>query len=309
MSTPQVYLSSPTTRIHTRYYMPLTKKKKLFDFQDLKLVDIESPPLQVDGPPHPENGWTRFVCISDTHSNVYTVPKGDVLLHAGDLSSWGEADQLKQTVDWIASLEGFQVKILVGGNHDLCLDEDWCKSHSRGSQKSQEEREYEEAMKIIASEEVMERGIRYLEHGRLEFTTNEGRKWIIYGSPAAPKYALGAFQYKNSKEAEGRPLRRLVGLLEADNPADIYKRIPDDAEILLTHTPPYRTLDKTRKEKYAGCKVLKDVLDSGRLNRLRLHVFGHIHEAHGALLTEAGRAEVNAAMAWRGQAIIVDLKN
>ncbi|KAG7095992.1 hypothetical protein E1B28_006675 [Marasmius oreades] len=284
MSTSQDCSPTPTTRIFT-HYPTLLKTKKLFDLQDLK-HDFEFPPLQVDGPPHPGKGWTRFVCISDTHSNIYTFPKGDVLLHAGDLSSWGEVEQLKQTVDWIASLEGFQVKILIGGNHDLCLDEDWCKGYSP------EEREYEEARKLITNGEVMAKGIRYLEHGRLEFTTEEGRKWIIYGSPAAPRYALGAFQYKNSKEAE-----------------DIYKCIPDDTEILLTHTPPHQILDKTRKGIRAGCKVLRDVLDSGRLDRLRLHVFGHIHEAHGAMLTGNGRAEVNAALVRGGEAIIVDLKN
>jgi hypothetical protein len=30
--------------------------------------------------------WTRFVCISDTHCNMFDVPEGDVLLHAGDLT-------------------------------------------------------------------------------------------------------------------------------------------------------------------------------------------------------------------------------
>ncbi|KAL0570911.1 hypothetical protein V5O48_011051 [Marasmius crinis-equi] len=281
---------TPRTRIHTNYSVP-SRKKTITDMGELSLSDAYTPKL-VDGPPHPGKGWTRFVCISDTHSNIYTVPKGDVLLHAGDLSSWGSKAQLKQTVDWIASLEGFQVKILVGGNHDLCLDGNWGTSYSGGSGTSYEEQEHEEAMALITSEEVLEKGVRYLCHEQLDFTTKEGRKWVIYGSPAAPVYALGAFQYKNSKEAE-----------------EIYQCIPDDAEILLTHTPPHNILDKTRKGKAAGCQVLKSVLDSGRLRKLRLHVFGHIHEAHGAEVRKNGTAEVNAAVAWGGQPIIVDLKN
>src|SRR6266404_5126914 len=51
-------------------------------------------------PPHPGQGWTRFVCVSDTHSQTFAVPPGDVLIHAGDLSSWGSVKQLKVTVDW-----------------------------------------------------------------------------------------------------------------------------------------------------------------------------------------------------------------
>jgi Icc-related predicted phosphoesterase len=88
--------------------------------------------------------------------------------------------------------------------------------------------------------------------------------------------------------------------------SDIYEPIPQDTEILLTHTPPYRTLDKTRKGKHAGCKTLAARLRN--LSNLELHVFGHIHEAHGAL--ESGEyVSVNAAVHRVGQAVIVDLWN
>jgi hypothetical protein len=51
-------------------------------------------------PPHPGPEWTRFVLISDTHSRTqYPVPEGDVLIHAGDLSSWGGFWNLK--VYWL----------------------------------------------------------------------------------------------------------------------------------------------------------------------------------------------------------------
>ena len=64
-------------------------------------VDVEGTPL----PPHPGPGWTRFVCISDTHSRKYRVPPRDVLLHGGDLSSWGHPSQLATTIEWLKSLE------------------------------------------------------------------------------------------------------------------------------------------------------------------------------------------------------------
>lgn len=54
---------------------------------------------------HPGDGWTRFVCISDNHSRKFDVPSGDVLLHAGDLSSWGEYKQLEKTVKWLETLD------------------------------------------------------------------------------------------------------------------------------------------------------------------------------------------------------------
>ena len=57
-----------------------------------------------DVPPHPGQDWTRFVCISDTHSKTFSVPEGDVLIHAGDLCSWGAVKQLQVTMDWLVSL-------------------------------------------------------------------------------------------------------------------------------------------------------------------------------------------------------------
>ncbi|CCF46674.1 Ser/Thr protein phosphatase, partial [Colletotrichum higginsianum] len=32
---------------------------------------------------------TRFVCVSDTHNTAVKLPKGDVLIHAGDLTNQG----------------------------------------------------------------------------------------------------------------------------------------------------------------------------------------------------------------------------
>ena len=61
------------------------------------LYDINEPPPQ-------SPGTTRFVCISDTHSQDFEVPGGDVLLHSGDLSSCGKKAELERTLHWLASL-------------------------------------------------------------------------------------------------------------------------------------------------------------------------------------------------------------
>jgi hypothetical protein len=97
-----------------------------------------------------------------------------------------------------------------------------------------------------------------------------------------------------------------------------------ETEILLTHGPPAGILDKTRRGDNAGCAVLTGRLAAGQLPACRLHVFGHIHEGHGAVATGAyppqtvdgitqvlqgPRLSVNAAVKEIGQAIIVDLKN
>jgi len=33
-----------------------------------------------------EPGWTRFICVSDTHCRIFPIPEGDVFIHAGDLT-------------------------------------------------------------------------------------------------------------------------------------------------------------------------------------------------------------------------------
>ncbi|KAH7919901.1 Metallo-dependent phosphatase [Leucogyrophana mollusca] len=253
------------------------------------MTELESARVYTDFhhklPPHPGSEWTRFVCISDTHSRVFPVPPGDVLLHAGDLSSWGSLDELRPTVEWLKSLE-HPVKIMIAGNHDLCLDEQWgLQTYGINPDDIRHARAYVRS----------DAGLHYLEYEAFQFTAPSGRTWKVYGSPAAPIHVQGAFQYGTSEEARA-----------------IYDRIPLDTEILVTHTPPFMTQDRTRKGKNAGCQILASALQ--QLPECRLHVFGHIHEANGAQTdTDAsggtGRVFVNAAVASHGNAIVVDLKN
>ena len=57
----------------------------------------------------------------------------------------------------------------------------------------------------------------------------------------------------------------------------LYAAIPDDTDVLVTHTPPYGILDRDGSILY-GSRVL---LERVRTIRPRLHLFGHIHKAHG----------------------------
>jgi len=55
-------------------------------------------------PPKPSEDWTRFVCISDTHTHRFDVPDGDVLLHGGDLTHTGKVVEFKKTMEWLYGL-------------------------------------------------------------------------------------------------------------------------------------------------------------------------------------------------------------
>ncbi len=65
----------------------------------------------------------RFVAISDTHGchRDLKLPKGDVILHAGDICDKGNATHVQDFIAWFADLD-FEHKIFISGNHDIDLD-------------------------------------------------------------------------------------------------------------------------------------------------------------------------------------------
>ncbi len=63
----------------------------------------------------------KLVCIADTHGRHRDVdlPKGDVLIHAGDISVHGERQAFEDFNKWIYDL-GFDIVLFTMGNHDRC---------------------------------------------------------------------------------------------------------------------------------------------------------------------------------------------
>jgi len=191
----------------------------------------------------------RIVCISDTHSRDRQIqlPEGDLLLHAGDLTSRGQLAELAVVADWLRGLPHAH-KVVIAGNHDFCL-----------------QRTPSQARELLT-------GMHYLEDEALEI---EGLR--IYGSPWQPWFFDWAFN-----------LRRGPAL------AECWAKIPENTQILLTHGPPAGILDQTDRSLRAGCEDLTARLD--QLNDLRLHVFGHIHEAYGKHRDAQGRLFLNASI-------------
>lgn len=67
----------------------------------------------------------RIVCISDTHGHHtrITVPPGDVLIHAGDLSDTGTEVELRGALAWLGRLP-HRHKVCIAGNHDALFERD-----------------------------------------------------------------------------------------------------------------------------------------------------------------------------------------
>jgi Icc-related predicted phosphoesterase len=66
----------------------------------------------------------KILHISDTHGKHHLLkdlPKADIIVHSGDMSEDGKDSEVLDFLEWFCDLD-YPHKIVVAGNHDLCLD-------------------------------------------------------------------------------------------------------------------------------------------------------------------------------------------
>src|SRR5258708_2108849 len=65
------------------------------------------------------------VGVSDTHSKIaidtHKVPDCDILIHAGDATTFGNSDEIKKWIKWMQAQPATN-RCYCPGNHDLSLD-------------------------------------------------------------------------------------------------------------------------------------------------------------------------------------------
>jgi Icc-related predicted phosphoesterase len=114
----------------------------------------------------------------------------------------------------------------------------------------------------------------------------------IWGSPVTPLYG-GAF-----------------GKSKPEDRQTLWASIPEDIDILITHTPPFAILDHgLPSERREGCPYLFEAVFRARP---RLHVFGHIHAGYGTSRTSDTQF-VNCALLGEDgslsrQPVVIDLQ-
>ncbi len=66
----------------------------------------------------------KIVCISDTHGkhDQIQIPKGDILIHAGDFTKRGLIAEVQQFNQWLAA-QPHKYKIVIAGNHDFLFEQ------------------------------------------------------------------------------------------------------------------------------------------------------------------------------------------
>ena len=97
----------------------------------------------------------------------------------------------------------------------------------------------------------------------------------IWGSPVTPLYG-GAF-----------------GMSKPADRKRHWTHVPDKLDILITHGPPFGILDAAVGTD--GHQGDGELLEAVNRAKPRLHIFGHIHAAHGTVQTERTRF-INAAL-------------
>ncbi|MCJ1324873.1 hypothetical protein MMC10_001535 [Thelotrema lepadinum] len=163
--------------------------------------------LRGSSPPSPRDA-IRIVCISDTHTHTPSLPTGDVLIHAGDLTNAGTALDVQAQFDWLAALP-YQHVLVIAGNHDSFFDPRSRPADDKGKS-------------------IDFKNIHYLQHSKitLDFPSKNDRKLVVFGAPQIP--ACGgdemAFQYKREDDAWSGT-------------------VPANVDVLITHTPPRWHLD------------------------------------------------------------------
>ncbi|KAF2141281.1 uncharacterized protein K452DRAFT_251073 [Aplosporella prunicola CBS 121167] len=241
---------------------------------------------------------TRILIISDTH-NVHPatsdsearrpfkqpLPKADVLLHCGDLTMQGLLHEYETTLDMLAGIDA-ELKLVIAGNHDISLDKEFyhgpSKSGTRSNGKRMHLKNYEEdmpgkAMDIWTGAAAKKAGVTYLQEGTHAFTLSNGAKFTVYASPYQPEFCNWAFPYERH---EDRFNSREHSAPDAQNIATTPMPAQAGAvDIVMTHGPPLRRLDRTASGLDVGCPHL---LRAVQRVRPRLHCWGHIHEAWGA---------------------------
>eukprot|EP01006_Ploeotia_vitrea_P008792 TRINITY_DN20969_c0_g1_i1.p1 TRINITY_DN20969_c0_g1~~TRINITY_DN20969_c0_g1_i1.p1 ORF type:complete len:458 (+),score=59.92 TRINITY_DN20969_c0_g1_i1:90-1463(+) len=244
---------------------------------------VNTLPLVVPVDEITENSIT-VCCISDTHRKHRDVkfPEGggDILIHAGDITTKGEREVLADFVKWIEEAP-FKHKVVIGGNHDVSMNEEYYSSHWQ--------RYHHKRINVDKEMEQLKKVCHYLLDTKVELplTTPDGKEdtvVVVYGSPWQPWYKDMCWNAKR-----GYPIR------------DKWDRIPSSTagngvDILVTHGPPCGHGDLLTDEdppQHAGCVDLLHAVQ--QRVKPQLHVFGHLHEGYGKT-TDGQTVYVNAAL-------------
>lgn len=188
----------------------------------------------------------KITFISDTHTKHKQItphlPGGDLLIHAGDISSMGYKHEIQEFLEWFNGLDNYTHKIFVAGNHDWGFQDN--------------PKMCQELLDFYSS-------VTYLQDTSELFGYDYQSAVRVYGSPWQPEFHNWAFNLPRNGDQLDR----------------VWQQIPQDVDILVTHSPACGYLDcVVGQYDNLGCELLAErILEV----KPKIHVCGHIHTGYG----------------------------
>jgi Icc-related predicted phosphoesterase len=204
-------------------------------------------------------------CISDLHGHFPKLEGGDLLIIAGDLTARDTIPCWDKFFIWLDA-QNYRKKVYIGGNHDNFLTQ--------------------------CSNSFEDRMMGYKTNYHKDYLCDSGTLFSglkIWGSPWTCRFEginpkCCAFTVDNDEE-----LREKWAL------------IPEDTDILITHSPMLHILDANYDGYSCGSASLRDHI---HIVKPKLHVFGHIHEQGGSQI----RYKIDGPKTWCVNASYVNEK-
>ena len=188
----------------------------------------------------------RITLISDTHTKHDKLngflDGGDILIHAGDLTSRGYIREIENFMTWYDKIDNYDHKIFISGNHDFGFQD-----------------EAEKMRGLLTGY----KNIDYLQDELMMLGYEDYDNMIkIWGSPWQPEFYNWAFNLPRGEKLKEK-----------------WDMIPMNTDILITHGPPFGKLDYVNYSKMnVGCEELLKRIEEVKP---KIFVCGHIHEGRG----------------------------
>ena len=200
----------------------------------------------------------RITFISDTHTKHKRItddlPGGDLLIHAGDMSSMGRSHEVQDFCKWFDSIDNYDHKVFIAGNHDwgfidhikfVTTNEAVIPEHTQQTLNSYKTFDY-----------LFDESVEYSQDGNYNVK--------VHGSPWQPEFYNWAFNL---------PRR-------SDELRAVWNKIQEGTDILITHGPAFGFVDTVynRPAEHIGCELLTERIG---IIKPKIHVCGHIHTGYG----------------------------
>ena len=221
-----------------------------------------------------------IACIADLHGHYPELEGGDLLIVAGDFCR--RADSSSEQLEFISWMQNQEYKriVFVAGNHDTWI------------QNVQHQFEFLSGLTYLCDSGTE---FELLEDQECNWckTPREGSPWIkcshttVCPSKVSKKVKIWGSPWTKTFERMN-PKCKAFTFDTDDELAEKWKLIPNDIDILITHSPPYGILDEVDSQEHCTSyhvgsrSLLKRVCEI----KPKLHVFGHVHEGYGDIIAE-----------------------